>query len=628
MRKRRKPCSPRDGTPEVRYVPRGRLLIVGLVLLILGPFLFYAWVAVRSAREMARHNALVRDLAAAQLGARLMDEQCDAALSLLSSLAERPALVAAIRRLGDRADDPGARIVEQHLRYAVELVPELALVAAYRPDGRLLTSYSYPTHLPAPAGNARREDWFRGIMASGRPYVSHVSCLPDPHRTPVVSLAVPVGSARHPIAYLMAPYRLEVIDAWLRPLRTGAESVLYAVDAGGHPVARSGGLSGGQLDLAGFPAVRLAMAGRHGTLQWADPDGTGEVLVGYAPARVPRWAVVVLQPVEAAFAPADHLLRRLSFLVFPLLALMTGAGWSIEWLYRQQVRLARENAALSRDLSLQNEQLHEADRAKSEFLANVSHDLRTPLASIKASVSALLEPAITWDPGTLREFLTLVNEETDRLTARVRNLLDMARLEGRALPMQAELCDLTDIVASALERMEPLTRGRAIGAAFPPEPLPVEVDYAQIETVVINLLENAVKYSPAGSRLHLRGEIVARSWVAAPDEEAFSTRRGPGGDSFARFALQDEGPGVRPGDEDRIFEKFYRAVASSSVGGTGLGLAICKAIVEAHGGAIGVRRAPRGGAEFWFALPLCPEPDDGPSGAEGGEQILVSSSTR
>jgi two-component system, OmpR family, sensor histidine kinase KdpD len=370
------------------------------------------------------------------------------------------------------------------------------------------------------------------------------------------------------------------------------------------------------------------MAGGHGTLQWADPDGTGEVLVGYAPARVPRWAVVVMQPVEAAFAPADHLLRRLSFLVFPLLALMTGAGWSIEWLYRQQVRLARENAALSRDLSRQNEQLHEADRAKSEFLANVSHDLRTPLASIKASVSALLEPAITWEPGTLREFLTLVNEETDRLTARVRNLLDMARLEGRALPMQTELCDLTDIVASALERMEPLTRGRAIGAAFPPEPLPVEVDYAQIETVVINLLENAVKYSPVGSRLHLRGEIVARSWVAAPGEEAFSPRRGPCGEAFARFALQDDGPGVRPGDEARIFEKFYRAVASSSVGGTGLGLAICKAIVEAHGGAIGVRRAPGGGAEFWFCLPLCPEPHDGLSGAEVGKPILVSSSTR
>jgi two-component system sensor histidine kinase KdpD len=270
---------------------------------------------------------------------------------------------------------------------------------------------------------------------------------------------------------------------------------------------------------------------------------------------------------------------------------MTGTGWCIDWLYRQQVRLTRE-------IILQNERLHEADRARSEFLANVSHDLRTPLASIKASVSALLEPAIRWDQETLREFLALVNEETDRLTARVRNLLDMGRIEGRALPMQKELCDLTDIVASALERMEPLTRGRAIDALFPAQPLPVEVDYAQIETVIINLLENAIKYSPPGSRLRLRGEVAREGGLP--------------GENVALFALQDEGPGVSPGEEGQIFEKFYRSPVSASVGGTGLGLAICKAIVEAHGGAIGVRHATQRGAEFWFVLPLCPELDDLP----------------
>jgi signal transduction histidine kinase len=573
---------------------------MGLVLLLLGPFLFYACVAVRSAQELARRNALERDLAAAQLAARIMDEQCDAALSLLASLARRPSLMAALQQLRDRPTGASAASAERLLRSAVELVPELALVAAYRPDGGLMASYSDPVFLPAPAENARGEEWFRVVSTTGKPHVSKVSHLPDPQATSVMNLTVPVGSPGHPIAYLMAPYRLRVIDAWLRPLRPGAGSVLYAVDAMGRTIARSGGPASPPIDPARLPAVRWALQGKHGALPISLPDGTGELLVGYAPARVPRWAVVVVQPMAAALGPADQLVGRLSLLVVPIFALMLSAGWSIEWLYRQQVRLARENAALSRDLLHQNERLHEADRAKSEFLANVSHDLRTPLASIKASVSALLEPAIQWEPETLQEFLALVNEETDRLTARVRNLLDMGRLEGRAMPMQKELCDLTDIVASALERIEPLTRGRAIQARFPAEALLVEVDYSQIETVIINLLENAVKYSPSGSPLRLRGEIA-----------------GGARDHVAVFALSDEGPGVSPGEEARIFEKFYRSPASAAIGGTGLGLAICKAIVEAHEGSIGVRASAQGGAEFWFALPLCPGLDDSTGEADG-----------
>jgi two-component system sensor histidine kinase KdpD len=291
---------------------------------------------------------------------------------------------------------------------------------------------------------------------------------------------------------------------------------------------------------------------------------------------------------------------------------MLGSAWWIEELYHRKRVLARENAALSRDLGRQNEALRVADRARSDFLANVSHDLRTPLASIKASVSGLLEPDVEWEAETMRGFLVLVNEEVDRLAAKVRNLLDMARIEAHALPAEKEPCDLAAIVASALERVEPLTRGWKIEVALPPDPLLIEADYAQIETVLVNLLENAVKYSLPGTTLSLRGETVSSS-----DPTVLGLRLGlplgarplPFGTTLVRFALRDEGPGVPPGEEARIFEKFYRAANGPSVRGTGLGLAICKAIIEGHAGAIGVRRLPGGGAEFWFALPRLDDPE-------------------
>jgi signal transduction histidine kinase len=650
------------GPDLARRHRRDRLLVLVLVLLILAPFLLYAWVAVGAAREVARSDALERNLATAQLGARLIDEQCTAALSVLSSLAQRRSLVHALQALPTNARPGNARgvhvgarrdhraAVVRQLAEAVGLVPDLALVAAYRPDGVLVASYPGS---PAPSRAAVGQDWFQGVAEARIPYVSNVYRLgagqeagpgvrPARAGTLVVGLAVPVeqpasGARGHhggPIAYLMAPYRLRVVHEWLQPLRVGAAGILYVTDADGRVVAtssssdRAPGFTGGEgeehpVRLADYLPTRLALEERQGRLEAPSPDGRGVALVGYAPARVPGWAVIAVQPVQAALASSNQLLRPLSLLVLPIAALMIGAGWSIEWLYGRQMRLARQNAALSRDLVIQNERLRAADRAKSEFLANVSHDLRTPLASIKASVSGLLEPDIAWDAESLRGFLTLVNEETDRLTARVRNLLDMARIEAGALPMQKELCDLTDIVGSALERVEPLTRGRPIEAAFPPEALLVETDYAQVELVIINLLENAVKYSPPGTPLYLSGALGARRSALGSDQDAGPS---PGGSAcipqgrapsaerqapFVIFTLRDEGPGVSPEDVERVFEKFYRAATRSSAGGTGLGLAICKAIVEAHGGAIGVRSAPCShdkpprapGAEFWFTLP-------------------------
>lgn len=262
----------------------------------------------------------------------------------------------------------------------------------------------------------------------------------------------------------------------------------------------------------------------------------------------------------------------------PFLLLSLLVAWNIRHLYRRE-------AAMTCRLILQNEELRRAGRMKSDFLANVSHDLRTPLTGLHLALSGLLDPVLRRDEEQAQEYLRTAIEEVDLLSARVGDLLEMSRLEAGAATLRKEPADITERVGTALARMQPLLFGIEITAEFPPEPLLVECDQRQMETVLANLLENAVKYTPPGAPLHLRGERQ--------------------GDRVILW-VRDRGPGIAPGDEGRVFEKFYRGVSASGAPGTGLGLAICKAILDAHGGLIGVQNAPEGGAAFWFSLAALP----------------------
>lgn len=219
------------------------------------------------------------------------------------------------------------------------------------------------------------------------------------------------------------------------------------------------------------------------------------------------------------------------------------------------------------------------EKNKSVLLSSVSHDLRTPLTTIKAAVTGLLQPGIVWDEQVRNEILEEINVEADHLTVLVNALVEMSRIEMGALVLEKEWCDLIEIAHSTLARTERLLAGRDIKIDFQRGLPLVQVDYVQLERVFYNLIENAVRHSPADSPISL---------TIASHENTL------------RVQVIDSGYGVPEGERERIFQTFY----SLNSQGNGLGLAICRGIIEAHHGQIWVEAAEGGGSRFIFTLPI------------------------
>jgi two-component system sensor histidine kinase KdpD len=257
-----------------------------------------------------------------------------------------------------------------------------------------------------------------------------------------------------------------------------------------------------------------------------------------------------------------------------------------------RLRLARE-AEETRRLA-ESEKLHRA------VLDSVSHDLRTPLASITGAVTSLLGKGAAYDEKTTGILLDTIREGALRMNRFVGNLLDMARLESGSLKLNSEWCDVQDIVGVALREMRDTLGEHAVSVDIPPGLPLVKADFALIEHVMINLLENAAKYAPPKSRITLSAHARDKTLLVA---------------------FGDEGPPVPSSERGRIFDKFHRLRQSGGASGTGLGLSICKGIIEAHGGAIGVEASPQGGNRFFFSLPL-PAQDQPEMFEEGADHAV------
>jgi two-component system sensor histidine kinase KdpD len=250
--------------------------------------------------------------------------------------------------------------------------------------------------------------------------------------------------------------------------------------------------------------------------------------------------------------------------------------------------LAIERAILAEQAS-QSQLLQAADRLQKALLNSISHDLRTPLATVTGVLSSLKEAGqsngkerVVMDAATQAELIDTALEEAERLNRLVANLLDMSRVEAGALHLKCEPSDLQDLVGAALARLSARLAHRLLHTHIA-EHLPlVSLDFVMMIQVMVNLLDNALKYSPPGTAIAIE---------ANPHPEG------------VMLSVADEGGGIPIEDLERVFDKFYRVQRPDGVKGTGLGLSICRGIVEAHGGRIWAENRPTGGAIFKLVLP-------------------------
>jgi signal transduction histidine kinase len=270
----------------------------------------------------------------------------------------------------------------------------------------------------------------------------------------------------------------------------------------------------------------------------------------------------------------------------------------------QQLGLTLKNAQLLRAAS-EMEALREADRLKSGFIAAISHDLRSPLTAIRASVESLLDRGGTRTTGEHEHMLHNIAGQAGRLGRLVDQLLDLSRIEAGALPLDRDWTELPVLIADTLARFEGLHSGCRIERPLAVH-LPLHyVDPDRFTQVLWNLLENASKYSSSFSPIS-----VEASWTG----------------SEVLIGVADRGPGIPSGERERIFQHFYRLDRDqrAHTQGSGLGLAICRGIVEAHNGRIWVEDRPGGGSIFLIALPLPPPDPTGPEAPEDHELVGVS----
>jgi two-component system sensor histidine kinase KdpD len=237
-----------------------------------------------------------------------------------------------------------------------------------------------------------------------------------------------------------------------------------------------------------------------------------------------------------------------------------------------------QSAARTRELAL------ETERLRNSLLSAVSHDLRTPLAAIFGAGTELLQDGPNLAENERQELVAAIVEEAARLDQLVTNLLDVAKLEGGRIQIKKRLEPLDEVVETALERLRGRLDGRSVRSHVPQEIPMVPMDAVLMQQVLVNLVENALRYTPEGSPIEVEAKCESDAVIVE---------------------VRDNGPGIREEESERLFERFYRgSTHSSRDGGVGLGLSICRAIVLAHGGRISLHNRAPSGAVARLELPL------------------------
>ncbi len=250
--------------------------------------------------------------------------------------------------------------------------------------------------------------------------------------------------------------------------------------------------------------------------------------------------------------------------------------------FANQSALAIERASLA-EQAQQAELLQATEKLQTALLNSISHDLRTPLVSITGALTSLDEQSDLLNEEYRKSLILTAREEADRLNRLVGNLLSMTRIESGAIKLHLEPGDIQDVVGTALEQLNKRIANRKVRVDVPTDFPLVPMDFTLIVQVLVNVLENAVKYSPKDSLIEVSASLL---------------------DEKARLQIADRGVGIPSDDLERIFDKFYRVQRPESVSGTGLGLSISKGIIDIHNGHITAHTRDGGGTIITIELPL------------------------
>jgi PAS domain S-box-containing protein len=230
--------------------------------------------------------------------------------------------------------------------------------------------------------------------------------------------------------------------------------------------------------------------------------------------------------------------------------------------------------------------LQEAEEMKQTLLSVISHELKTPVSIIKGYAGTLARDDADWDQDTLADGLAVIEEEADRLDRLITNLLEASRVQAGGFKLRLSYLDLVDMTKTAVENLQAITDNHTFQVDFPQDYPPIRGDFERLREVLTNLIGNAIKYSPDGGLIRVGGAL--------------------GKNNTVRLYVSDEGIGIPPADQERIFERLYRVDnrLARQTPGTGLGLYLVKAVVEAHGGRVWVESRPGEGSTFWVELPV------------------------